>query len=192
MNLPNSLTVLRLFLTIGFVIYAQKAGLFAYALAVALFVIAAITDFLDGYIARKYNLFTNFGKIMDPIADKFLVLSAFFVFMIKGQVAPWMFYIIAGREILVTVSRLFLMKKGKVLAAEKEGKLKTVLQMAAIIWILGFTLLQKSAGDPSSWVHQQLTLYWVYIITQLLMFCAVGLTLYSGLKYFWNNRKILL
>ncbi|MCB9770957.1 MAG: CDP-diacylglycerol--glycerol-3-phosphate 3-phosphatidyltransferase [Candidatus Omnitrophica bacterium] len=192
MNLPNFLTVLRLFLTIGFTIYAQKSGLFAYALAAALFVIAAITDFLDGYIARKYKLFTNFGKIMDPIADKFLVLSAFFVFMIQGHIVSWMFFIIAGREFAVTVSRLLLMKKGKVLSAEKEGKLKTVLQMSAIIWILGFTLLQRSTSDPSSWVHQQFTLYWVYITTQLLMFCAVGLTLYSGLKYFWNNRKILL
>ncbi len=191
MNLPNLLTIGRFFLTGGFIYCVTKDGGFFSVLAIVLFMLAVLSDYLDGYLARKYNLFTDFGKIMDPIADKFLVLSAFFVFMRQGYFSPWMFYVIAGREFLVTVSRFFLIKKGKVIAAERAGKAKTVLQMTTIFGILSMNFLLNSTHDPSSWVFQQGTMAYCFFAIQLLMVFTVTLTLYSGIKYFWNNRQYL-
>ncbi len=191
MNWPNILTVSRFFLTVAFIYYVRKIGEFYCLLAIVCFVLAVLSDYLDGYFARKYNLFTDFGKIMDPIADKFLILSAFFIFMQWHFIAPWMFYAIACREVLVTVSRLFLMKKGKVIAAEAAGKAKTVLQMAAILGILGisFWLNSHKNPSPSSWVFGQGTMAHVFIGgIQPVMTFVVFLTLYSGIKYFWQNR----
>jgi CDP-diacylglycerol--glycerol-3-phosphate 3-phosphatidyltransferase len=189
MNLPNIFTVVRLFLTIVFLILSQRAEVWALYWAAGMFTLGALTDFLDGYIARKYQLFTDFGKIMDPIADKFLVLSAFFVFMQKGYFPGWMFYVIVVREVSVTVSRLFFVTNGKVLAAEFAGKAKTVLQMLTIFFMLLISLLMYSTQDPSSWVFQQGTMAYVFVVVQLLMIMTVTLTLHSGLKYFWNNRQ---
>ncbi len=189
MNLPNLLTIGRLFLTVGFIYSITKRGGFFYLLAIVLFVLAVLSDYLDGYFARKYNLFTDFGKIMDPVADKFLVLSAFFVFMRQGYFPSWMFYLIAGRELLVTMSRFSLMRKGRVIAAERAGKAKTVLQMVTIFSMLGMNFLLNSTSDPSAWVFQQGTMAYGFFGIQLLMVFTVTLTLYSGIKYFWNNRQ---
>jgi CDP-diacylglycerol--glycerol-3-phosphate 3-phosphatidyltransferase len=190
-NVPNILTVSRFFIAVAFIIFFQMDVAWAVFLATALFTIGALTDLLDGYLARKYQLFSDFGKMMDPIADKFLVLSAFFVFMQKGYIAGWMFWVIAAREILVTASRLLLLRKGKVIAAEGAGKLKTVLQMVTIFVMLIISVLLHSTSDPSSWVSQEGAMRCYFVITQMLMILTVTLTLYSGVMYFLNNRKNL-
>ncbi|MCB9758050.1 MAG: CDP-diacylglycerol--glycerol-3-phosphate 3-phosphatidyltransferase [Candidatus Omnitrophica bacterium] len=189
MNLPNILTVARFLLTLAFLFLSQRLEVWAIYWAAGMFTLGALTDFLDGYIARKYQLFTDFGKLMDPIADKFLVLSAFFIFMQKGYFPPWMFYVIVVREVSVTVSRLCLMKSGKVIAAEFAGKAKTVLQMITIFAMLIMNLLMFSTYDMSSWVFKKTTADFFFIVTQLLMILTVTLTVHSGLKYFWNNRQ---
>ena len=130
--LPNILTVFRIGLTFVFGFYLLQEGLNAKIIAAVLFAVASITDFLDGYIARKYNLISNFGKIMDPIADKFLVLIAFFIFMQMDLLSVWMFGIIALREVVLTLLRFKAMAGQHVLAAEQLGKIKTVVQIVVI------------------------------------------------------------
>ncbi len=187
-SVPNILTVSRFFFAGAFLYFFQFDVRWAVFLSTALFTLGALTDLLDGYWARKHKLFSDFGALMDPIADKFLVLSAFFVFMQKDYIAGWMFYAIALREILVTASRISLMKKGQVIAAEKAGKIKTVMQMLTIFVILSIGLLMHSTSNLSSWVFQQGTMSYYFLATQMLMALTVALTLYSGLKYFWQNR----
>ena len=152
-------------------------------IALILFTAASLTDYLDGYIARKHNLITNFGKIMDPIADKFLVLSAFFMFVSKSLIDGWMFYLICAREVIVTVLRLNAVCKGAALAAEGAGKVKTVLQIVAVYLIIIFNIagqfLNQSQFKAASSV--------VYV----LMLAVVGLTLWSGASFILNNRREL-
>ena len=186
MILPNVLTISRLLLTIGFIFFLTRTGVWSIFLALILFMLAVLTDYYDGYLAKKHHAVSNFGKIMDPIADKFLVLTAFFVFMRMQIVAEWMFVVIFIREITVTGSRFLAMKRGRVLAAELTGKWKTVLQTFVIFVILNFILFYK-AGLAYGWISQG----WACGI-YILMLLTVGLTLLSGLTYFWNNRKVLL
>ena len=185
MNLPNALTILRFLLAIGFILALRRAELRYVILATILFLVATITDFFDGYFAKKKNLVSNFGKIMDPIADKFLLLSAFFIFMRMQLIAPWMFYVILVREVVVTGSRLLAVSKGIVIAAEQIGKYKTVSQMIAVCGILSYLWWAKMSSPvivPSAAMDQ-----WQQFIF-VLMVLTVGLTLFSGISYFWNNR----
>ena len=191
LNLPNILTMSRLMLTLGFIFCLTKAGLGAIVMAIVLFTCASLTDFYDGYFAKRWNLISDFGKIMDPIADKFLTLAAFFIFARMHIVAEWMFYIIFIREVLVTVSRLMVMKKGRYLAAERAGKCKTVFQIIAIAFILIFLMLREASplmpwGDMTvqNWLQS-----WQRGIN-VLMWLTVILTFLSGISYVWNNRKI--
>ncbi len=186
MNLPNTLTVIRIFLTFLFIYLMGQEGIGAKAYASLIFVLASLTDFYDGYYARKHNLITCFGKIMDPIADKFLMLSAFFLFMQMHIIAAWMFWIIFIREVGITIWRFIAMKKGSVLAAEKLGKYKTVLQIAAIGIILTYIILSESQL-PGHWLAKLMggLSYGIYTI----MLFAVGLTLISGGTYVWNTFR---
>ena len=186
MNLPNFLTILRVLLTIGFVILLTRSGWVPIFFATLIFMIASFTDFYDGYYAKKYNLISDFGKIMDPIADKFLILAAFFIFVLMEIIAQWMFYIIFAREFIVTGSRILAMKKGKILAAERAGKYKTLLQSFAVFIILIFILLQK-AGLTLYWTEAFKSLWFIGIY--ILMLLTVSLTLFSGISYLWHNRK---
>ena len=188
MNLPNFLTVLRIFLTGVFIVVILQAGFAAKLLAAGIFLIAALTDLLDGYIAKKYNLISDFGKFMDPMADKLLVLSAFFVFVQMHVVPKWMFVLIFAREVLVTAFRFSVAGQGKVLAAEAAGKYKTFTQMVVIGIILSYLVLRESnvsANWPSAVYYS-----WDNVI-YLLMIVAVALTLISGLLYLWRNRQFL-
>lgn len=191
MSWPNALTVARIFLTFGFVAFALQKTLGGYWLAAILFAGGAVTDYLDGYLARKYNLHSDFGKIMDPIADKFLTLSAFFIFMQLKLIPGWMFYLVAAREILVTASRLSLMNKGQVLPAEKSGKVKTVIQMVTILIGMSILIINASRHPFGSFWYQQSTLAFESVLIQGSMLLVAGLTTYSGLKYFWNNQRQL-
>jgi len=186
MNIPNILTVARIILTFVFLSFLSKEGLILKIAATVIFGIASLTDFLDGYYARKYNLITTFGKIMDPIADKFLVLSAFFVFTRMQFIPVWMFMVIALRELLITGLRFIAMRHGIVLAAEKSGKIKTVLQILAIILFLIFMILTELVVDKH-W--PQIYALRVYMWTYGLMFGVTAVTLGSGIGFLWNNRK---
>lgn len=183
MNVPNFLTLSRFVMTVGF-LYLFSINIIAASL---LFVLAAITDFFDGYLARKYNLITSFGKIMDPIADKFLILSAFGIFAYCQVLPWWMFWVIAIREISVTLFRFWAMAKGKVLAAEQVGKVKTVLQISTICLMLTFQIFFNHFGQRSFEMPISLFLK-VGIIA--LLYLSVIITLLSGISVVWNNRKI--
>jgi CDP-diacylglycerol---glycerol-3-phosphate 3-phosphatidyltransferase len=187
-NLPNYLTVGRILLTIAFIFCLTQTGTVAAVLATLLFMAASGTDFYDGYLAKKYNLVSNFGKIMDPIADKFLILSAFFIFTQRHMIPYWMFYLIFVREVVVTGSRLKAIGNGKVLAAEKAGKCKTLAQLFAIWIILLFIVFQESGGFAMVQEHYR---YGWSLIIAALMVLTVILTIVSGLSYFWNNWKII-
>jgi len=164
-------------------------GVWAKALSLIIFIFAALSDLFDGMIAHKKNMVTDFGKLMDPIADKILVLAAFTAFVQMQLIDAWMFLIIVSREILITSLRLFALNKGKVLSAAKAGKHKTVSQMAVIFFVLAFIVLKEVMLAFFTWnpAWEKLFHSSVYI----LMLFTVGLTLYSGLYYLWENRKVI-
>ncbi len=189
MNLANRLTMLRILLTFVFMFFLFCQGLWAKAASLVVFMLAALSDLFDGLIAQRWNMVTDFGRLMDPIADKILVLAAFAAFVQMQLVDAWMFVIIVSREILITSLRLFALNKGKILSAARAGKHKTVSQMAAIFAILGFILLKEIVLKYSTWNPA-----WEKIFRQgifCLMLFTLGLTLYSGLSYLWENRKII-
>ncbi len=196
MNIANKLTVLRIFLTFVFIFFLTFPFhgiwvLWSRVISLAIFIFAALSDFLDGMIAHKKNMVTDFGRLMDPIADKILVLAAFAAFVQLQLIEAWMFVIIISREILITSLRLFALNKGKVLSAAKAGKHKTFSQMAVIFIILGFIVLKETMRTLESFTWNP---NWERFYSQgiyILMLFTVVLTLYSGLSYLWENRKII-
>jgi len=189
MNMANRLTMLRIILTFIFMFFLFCHGLWAKVLSLAIFIFAALSDFLDGLIANKKNMVTDFGRLMDPIADKILVLAAFAAFVQMQLIEAWMFMIIVSREILITSLRLFALNKGKVLSATRAGKQKTLSQMLVIFSILGFIVTKEVMLAYFTWNPS-----WEAVFRQgiyILMLLTVGLTLYSGLSYLWENRKII-
>lgn len=194
MNTANKLTMARIFLTFVFIflLLFPFPGIWAFwakILSLIVFLAAAISDFLDGMIANKRNMVTDFGRLMDPIADKILVLAAFIAFVQMQLIDAWMVLIIFSREILITSFRLFALNKGKVLSATRVGKHKTVSQMTVIICILCFIVVKEIMLTYFTWNPS-----WEKIFRQgiyFLMFITVILTLYSGLSYLWDNRKII-
>lgn len=189
MNLANKLTILRMLLAFVFMVCFSLNGLVAKILSLVVFTLAALTDLFDGTIARKRNMITDFGKLMDPIADKILVLSAFAAFLWMQLIKDWMFMIIISRDILVTSLRLFALNKGKVLSAGKYGKGKTVSQMVVIFLILAFVIFKEVMKNFSTWNPTWETWFKQGIYYSMLI--IVVLTVHSGFSYFWNNRKII-
>jgi CDP-diacylglycerol--glycerol-3-phosphate 3-phosphatidyltransferase len=181
--------MLRIVLAFIFMFFLFVHGLWAKVISLLIFIFAALSDFFDGLIAHRKNMVTDFGKLMDPIADKILVLAAFAAFVQMQLIEAWMFVIIIAREILITSLRLFALNKGKVLSASKAGKHKTLSQMIVIFFILGFIVLKEVMLSFFTWnpTWEKLFRQGIYI----LMFFTVGLTLYSGLSYLWENRKII-
>ena len=189
MNIANKLTLLRILLTFVFMSFLFVHSLWAKVASLLIFIFAALSDFFDGRIAQKKNMVTDFGKLMDPIADKILVLAAFAAFVQMQLIDAWMFVIVVSREILITSLRLFALNKGKVLSATKAGKHKTVSQMLLIFFILIFIVLKEVmltfyTWNPTSEKYFRQSIY-------ILMLITVTLTLYSGLSYLWENRKII-
>jgi CDP-diacylglycerol--glycerol-3-phosphate 3-phosphatidyltransferase len=180
MNTPNKLTVIRVVLIPFFVLFLMTDFLPASQLwALAVFAIASFTDFLDGYLARRDHLVTNFGKLMDPLADKLLVTAALICFVEIGLAPAWVVIIIISREFLVTSIRLVAAGEGKVIAADKSGKYKTATQM---VWVCYAILLQYLAGRmalPS----------FLWGLHYALMAAVVVLTVYSGMHYVLGNRE---
>ena len=191
MNIANKLTMLRIVLTVVFMLFLLWWQNIWWTKVVSLLVFsfAAISDYLDGMIAKKRNMITDFGRLMDPIADKILVISAFAAFLQMQLINVWMFMIIISREILITSLRLFALNKGKVLSASKAGKHKTVSQMVVIFFILAFIAFEEIMKTFFVWNPNWDNLFKSSVYT--LMFITVGFTLYSGISYLWENRKII-
>jgi CDP-diacylglycerol---glycerol-3-phosphate 3-phosphatidyltransferase len=186
MNLPNLLTLIRLGLSVILVVSLSVQYPAHLAAALLVFLLASLTDYLDGVIARKWDLVTDFGKLMDPLADKVLTASAF-ICLIPYQALPaWAVIIIISREFLITGLRLLASSKGIILPAEKLGKHKTAWQMITIIFFLALL----AARDFSIASSAAVNLLWVYG-GMVLVTLTVGLTLFSGSAYLWKNRRLL-
>jgi len=183
MNLPNRLTLSRLALTGGFVVVMSSSLPGRGWWGLGLFGLAALTDWLDGYLARRWGQITSFGKLMDPLADKVLTAAAFVLLVGEGLVPGWVVVIILAREFGVTGMRLVAAGEGRVLAAENLGKWKTVVQMVAILYLLLTFALVESGWE---WAKQ----VGVWVVGQVLMWAAVILTAWSGGSYFLKNREV--
>jgi CDP-diacylglycerol--glycerol-3-phosphate 3-phosphatidyltransferase len=195
MNLPNRLTVSRFALTALFLWVLFSPIPFNNTLALFFFSLASATDFLDGRIARSRNLITNFGILMDPLADKIMTCSAFIAFVESShlnpnapvKVAAWMVVIIVARELAITGLRLLAASKSIVLAAEKFGKHKTISQIVAIIALL----VVDACGEWPVWL-QRLFQGWGPVFSEIALWMTVVLTASSGVLYLWRNRSIYL
>ena len=187
--LPNILTLSRILLTFLFIYFVSQSSLISILLATFIFTLASLTDYYDGHIAKKMNVKSNFGTIMDPLADKFLILAAFFIFVQARLMESWMFSIIFAREIFITAIRVVAMVKGRFLGAEKSGKIKTVIQMITI-WLVLLTIIFKAAGLMSSW-SWGIILAWSWLL-MFSMWLTVAITLVSGVIYLLHNWKLFL
>ncbi len=185
MNLPNKLTLLRIVLSFALILCLLTPGFSAKLAAVVVFAAAALTDLIDGRLARRSGTVTDFGVLMDPIADKVLVLSAFVSFVQLHLIPAWMVVLIAAREFLVTGFRLFALGKGQVLAAEAAGKHKTVSQMIVISLSLVYLVLAERYGSAAWLATGRIAVWW-------LVFATVILTFTSGISFFWRNRRLIL
>ena len=191
MNLPNQLTVARLFLSFVFVALLSIEGVeYTRTAGLVVFVIAAITDFLDGHLARKHQLINNFGKLMDPLADKVLMCAGFVLLTTLGLIPAWMVVVILSREFLVTGLRLLASAEGVVLAAENLGKYKTIMQIVTVIY---FLLYLASTDHWLRFIKPVFDSFYLGPdhLGMLLNWISLILTLWSGCSYVWKNRKML-
>lgn len=192
MNLPNKLTVSRFALTVFFLLAVFVEFPFDTTVALALFVVASITDWVDGAYARRHNLVTNFGKLMDPLADKILTCSAFIAFVGEGWIAAWMVVLIVARELAITGLRLLAASKNVVLAAEGWGKHKTIWQIITIIAILVWQSYPDWAWFGKLFAFEIAGRAWVVWFTGFAKWFTIALTAISGWLYLWNNRDVYL
>lgn len=188
MNLPNKITLSRIFLIPLFIIILSvpfswgewhmngEAYPLTHLVAAIIFIIASATDWLDGYYARKYNLITNMGKFLDPLADKLLVSAAFILLVELDMIAAWIVILIVSREFAVTGLRLVAAGEGIVLAASSMGKLKTAAQLSAISLLL---------------LHNFPFAYINFPIHTIVVYVALLLTVWSGVDYFMKNWHVL-
>ena len=177
MNLPNKLTIMRVILIPFFVVFMLAPICPGYAnyIAVAIFIVASLTDLLDGKIARKYNLVTNFGKFMDPLADKLLVCSALIALVDLNKIAAWVVIIIIAREFIISGFRLVASDNGVVIAASYWGKFKTTFQMLMIIYLV-----------------VDLQFAYANVVGMVLVYVALALTVISLVDYIAKNYKVFL
>ena len=170
MNLPNKLTLLRILLIVPFLLVLYLDIPFASYIALLIFILASLTDMLDGKIARKYNLITDFGKFADPLADKMLVLAALVWFVEIGQMPGWVMLVVLVREFAVSGLRMVASDKGRVIAAGWSGKVKTASTMVCII--IMFLPIPR-------------------VINLICVAVILVTTLYSGIEYFMQNKDCL-
>lgn len=171
MNTANKLTILRVILIPVFLIILYIGFPFCNWVALAIFILASVTDTLDGYVARHYNQVTNFGKFMDPLADKVLVMSAMCWFVGNGQMSAWVLATVLLREFAISGMRLVAVEQGKVIAAAWSGKVKTAATMVCLCFMLGFNV------------------YWLNIICQAVILIT---TVYSGAEYLLKNKSVFM
>ena len=200
MNLPNKLTLTRIILVPVFMIFVSLTSLDGivdgnfnanfYLLAGIVFAAASFTDYLDGHLARKWHMVTDFGKFADPLADKLLTTVAFIYMLRDGVCSPVVLCIILAREFAVSGLRMVAAgaKDGKVIAANMWGKVKTVLQMLSIIfYFFGMSIASMSATGAEQGVWQIL----VISISMVLCWLVAAVTAISGIKYLWDNRSFI-
>jgi CDP-diacylglycerol--glycerol-3-phosphate 3-phosphatidyltransferase len=201
MNVPNKLTVSRFLLTVAFLAVYFSQIAYHETVSLILFCVGGLTDYFDGKIARRDKLITNFGILMDPLADKILICSAFIAFIDRVPRTPevpwmpaWMVVIIVGRELAITGLRLLAASKNVVLAAEKYGKHKTISQIVCIISILVLASYKQWGGFGEAIFGLNLFGFgpWVRWFADLTKWVAVGLTAFSGWMYLWRNRALYL
>ncbi|MDD5922751.1 MAG: CDP-diacylglycerol--glycerol-3-phosphate 3-phosphatidyltransferase [Eubacteriales bacterium] len=183
MNLPNKLTLARV-IAVPFFIFCYMKEFFIAGLII--FIAASFTDMLDGKIARKYNLVTNFGKIMDPLADKVLVYSAFCLMVGDNTMSAWMLIVILAREFAIAGVRTVAASEGKVIAAAMSGKIKTVLQMIAVPLLLLFNALNASSMNGSSMTLLMVLGYFAYGF----LWASLIMTVVSGTEYIVKNIDV--
>ena len=193
-NLPNAITLSRLVLTGVFVIAMENPGPVGHAVALVAFAVAAASDWLDGYLARRLGLVTPLGKLLDPLADKILVCAAFVFMAVAGFAPVWATAVVIGREFLVTGLRQIAIEAGQVLAADRLGKWKTTFQLTFVITALvdlalahlaapgaiaGFLARLARPAAEGGW------------LMPLSLWLSVGLTVVSGVNYLWSGRHLL-
>jgi CDP-diacylglycerol--glycerol-3-phosphate 3-phosphatidyltransferase len=176
MNIANQLTIFRVLLIPVYMYFMLSDMPGGRMIATGIFIFASLTDFLDGYLARKYHLITNFGKFMDPLADKLLVTAALLCLIELGEVSSWIVMIIIAREFIVSIFRAIAAAEGVVIAASWWGKVKTNVQMAAIILMLFRNVPFEGLGWP---------------VADGLMVLAAFVTVVSGYDYIYKNRAVL-
>jgi CDP-diacylglycerol--glycerol-3-phosphate 3-phosphatidyltransferase len=192
MNLPNKLTVSRLILTAIFLLAMFVEFPFHITAALVLFVAASLTDLFDGIIARRRNLVTDFGKLMDPLADKVLICSAFIAYIELEWMPAWMVIVIVARELAITGLRLLAASKNIVLAAERQGKNKTISQITAAIALL-VTHSHADWGIVGQLFAFEIAGHaWAWWVAEISKWVAVVLTALSGFLYLWKNREVYL
>ena len=174
-NIPTALTILRMVLAVIFMMFVMVPESWAKAVALAMFILAASTDKLDGHLARETKTVTELGAFLDPIADKMLVNLAFLALVVLGAVPVWVFAVVLVRDLAVDGLRMTMAEKHKVLSASVLGKFKTTFQMVAL-GVLLFSLIVDFAP--------------VVVIGNILLYIALILTVASGIGYFYHSRKL--
>lgn len=188
MNWANRLTLSRLVLTVLFVAALNSSWEYARTSALIIFLIAGITDFIDGEIARRYGVVTNFGKLMDPLVDKIMMAAAFISLVPLKAVPAWAATTVVARDFLITGLRLMATSKGRVLPAERLGKQKTSWQIITVIFFLALLAASelRYADEGSTW--------WLRardVAGPVLVWITVALTVYSGVGFTWRNRELI-
>ena len=188
MNWANRLTLSRLLLTVAFVAALDSSWQYARTSALVIFLIAGLTDFIDGEIARRYARVTNFGKLMDPLVDKIMMAAAFISLVPLKAVPAWAATTVVARDFLITGLRLMASAKGRVLPAERLGKQKTSWQVITVIFFLGLLSIAelREANERSTWWFRA----W-HDAGPVLVWITVALTIYSGLAYAWQHRELI-
>jgi CDP-diacylglycerol--glycerol-3-phosphate 3-phosphatidyltransferase len=188
MNWANRLTLSRLALTVLFVVALNSSWNYARTAALFIFLIAGVTDFVDGEIARRYGIITNFGKLMDPLVDKIMMAAAFISLVPLKAVPAWAATAVVARDFLITGLRLMATAKGRVLPAERLGKQKTSWQIITVIFFLALLAVSelRYADEGSGWWFRA----W-HDAGPVLVWITVALTVYSGLGFTWRNRELI-
>jgi CDP-diacylglycerol--glycerol-3-phosphate 3-phosphatidyltransferase len=185
MNISNQLTFLRIFLSFICIGLILKNSFYSLLWAFIIFIIASFTDFLDGFMARRKKIISDLGKLLDPVADKILIIGVFLAFLQLRVVNAWMVSIIMLREFIITGMRFYSLSKGIILEAKRWGKHKTFSQVLGIIFIFIILILFKR--NPQS----KFIILLYYKLIPLIMGYIMIVTLFSGIYYFWINRKII-
>src|ERR1700730_13452018 len=188
MNWANRLTLGRLGLTILFVATLNSSWQYGRTSALVIFLIAGLTDFIDGEVARRYGVITNFGKLMDPLVDKIMMAAAFISLVPLRAVPAWAATTVVARDFLITGLRLMASSKGRILPAERLGKQKTSWQIITVIFFLGLLAIAelRYANERSTWWFRA----W-HDAGPVLVWITVALTIYSGLGYVWRHRELI-
>ena len=188
MNWANRLTLSRLALTVFFVVALNSSWHYARTCALIIFLVAGLTDFVDGEVARRYGIITNFGKLMDPLVDKIMMAAAFISLVPLKAVPAWAATAVVARDFLITGLRLIASAKGRVLPAERLGKQKTSWQIITILFFLALLAASelRFADEKSTW--------WLRARDDagpVLVWITVALTVYSGLGFMWRHRELI-